>query len=76
MNIIKQLLYDKSKWGKITTEAKLKEAQSFAVKDEQGNFISPGDILTDFRGDKAKFKYISRGASPGKSAKVVVQVLG
>jgi hypothetical protein len=45
----------------------------YRVTDKDGNEIHRGDIVTDFRGETATFRYVSRGPDIGKSAKVVVE---
>lgn len=46
----------------------------FNVTDVNGNPVTRGDTLTDFRGDTALFHSVERGPMPGKSAKVIVDV--
>lgn len=43
----------------------------YRVTDSNGLAVHPGDTVTDFRGDTATFRMVSRGPLPGKSAKVV-----
>jgi hypothetical protein len=40
--------------------------------DRDGNIVKPGDIITDFRGDKAVFVAATRAPSEGRAGKVSV----
>jgi hypothetical protein len=37
--------------------------------------VESGDIITDYRGDRAKFVMATRANNPGKSGKIVVKYL-
>lgn len=41
-----------------------------------GTKVKAGQVIVDFRGDKARFLYVSRQPEPGKSGKVYVQRKG
>jgi hypothetical protein len=43
-----------------------------ATNRTTGEIVEPGATVTNFRGETGVFTYISRGAIPGKSGKVIV----
>lgn len=43
-----------------------------ATDRQTGAIVEPGSQVTSFRGDTGTFTYISRGALPGKSGKIIV----
>lgn len=47
----------------------------FIVTNASGDYVSIGDIVTDFRGNRAEFLAATRAQSPGKSGKVLVRWL-
>jgi hypothetical protein len=44
---------------------------TFRVTDSEGNEINPGDTVTDFRGETATFRAVSREPVGHKEAKVI-----
>lgn len=44
----------------------------FEVRDCRGLPVRRGDTVVSFRGETARFEYVSRGPSEGRSARVVV----
>lgn len=43
-----------------------------AFRADDGTEVRPGDIVTDWRDNDAEFHAVTRGPSPGRSAKVQV----
>lgn len=47
----------------------------FVTTRQNGDYVVSGDIVTDFRGNRAEFLAATRAQSPGKSGKVLVRWL-
>ena len=43
----------------------------YRVTDKSGREVKPGDLVTDFRGDRQVFQRVSRGTEYNGTAKVV-----